>query len=844
MRLLNSRLIALLLIMASFSGVAIAQNTMTDSQVMEYIMKETEKGTSQSQIVTKLIEQGVSVSQIQRIRRKYERERGSGQLGAKDISGVNSSQSRLRVNNNDEREDKAQQNAYNRRRNINPQLDETEMTERQRSLYRERQEDLYKDNVDFMFPDSTEVYDDFFGLNRKKSERQIFGRDIFNNKNLTFEPEMNIPTPADYKLGPGDEVYVDVWGASQKTYTATVSPEGVIDLEGYGPVHVSGMTVEQANSRLQSTLGSYFSGSNVKLTVGQTRTITINVMGAVESPGTYTLSAFATVFHALYMAGGTNEIGSLRDIKVYRDGRLISTADVYDYILNGNMKGNVRLNSGDVIIVNTYDCLVNITGKVKRPMYYEMKSNESVETLLKYAGGFAGDAYEESVRLVRKSGGMYSVYTIDEFERSSFQLMDGDSLSVDSVLDRYRNMVEVRGAVFRPGMYQVDGSITTVRQLVERAGGLLEDAVSEHGVMHRRKADRTLEVLSINLAGIMDHTVADITLKNEDVLYVPSKLEQQSEQKLTIQGEVLYPGEYEYAENTSLEDLILQAGGLTDAASLIKVEVSRRVRDNMALKTPELVAQSFTFELKDGFVVKGEPGFTLEPFDEVFVRKSPGYVEQEHVSIEGEVAFAGDYVLTKKNFRLSDLLKAAGGLNAGAYAQGARLHRALTASDKLRRQQMLKMATGGDSIDVRKLELGDSRYVGINLDKAIENPGSEQWDVVLQDGDRLIVPQFNNTVSISGEVMYPNTVAYKSGKGLKYYIEQAGGYSLNAKSKRAFVVNMNGTVSRIRSSKDISPGCEIVVPAKSKRRNISFAEIISLGSITATLGAVIATLVK
>lgn len=844
MREIRLRLLALLLLMMPLAGIQAQTSSMTDSQVMEFILKESEKGTSQSQIVTKLIEQGVPVTQIQRIRKKYERERGQGQLGTRDISGVNSSQSRLRRNNGNEREDEAQQNAVARRRTYDQNVDLSQMTDRQREIYQNRQRELYSTNSDFIFPDSTEIYDDFFGVRPRQPERQIFGRDIFNNRQLTFEPEMNIPTPADYKLGAGDEVYVDIWGASQKSLTATVSPDGSIDLEGYGPVQVSGLTVEQANARLKSTIGARYGGSSVRLTVGQTRTISVNVMGAVEVPGTYTLSAFATVFHALYMAGGTSEIGSLRDIKVYRGGRLISSVDIYAYILNGNLSGNVRLASGDVIIVSPYDCLVNVTGKVKRPMYYEMKKGESVATLIDYAGGFTGDAYSASVRLIRKSGGMYSVHTIDEFDRSSFQLMDGDSLSVDSVLDRYSNMVEVRGAVFRPGMYQVDGSITTVRQLIEHAGGLSEDAVAERGIMHRRRADRTLEVLSLNLQGILDHSSPDVSLRNEDILYVPSRSELLSEQKLTIQGEVLYPGDYEYAANTTLEDLILQAGGLTDAASLIKVEVSRRVRDNTALKTPQLVAKSYTFELRDGFVVKGEPGFTLEPFDEVFVRKSPGYVEQEHVTIEGEVAFEGEYVLTKKNYRLSDLLKAAGGLNTGAYPQGARLLRVLTTADKLRLQQMLKVATGGDSVDVRKLELGDSRYVGINLDRAIENPGSEQWDVVLQDGDRLIVPQFNNTVSISGEVMYPNTVAYKSGKGLKYYIEQAGGYSLNAKSRRAFVVNMNGTVSRIRSSKDISPGCEIVVPVKSKRRNISFTEIISLGSITATLGAVIATLVK
>ncbi len=827
MRHINYRILLLLFVAVSAATQLRAQSGMTDEQIMEFVMKEREKGTSQSKIVTKLMEKGVPVSRIQILRRKYERQRSQEQLGARDLTGEESAKSRLREQNGDEREDYEQNNAAYQRRPI---------------VGNEKED--YDRESRFLFPDSTAVYDDFFGLNRKEEGKKVFGRDIFNNKNLTFEPVMNIATPADYRLGPGDAVFVDVWGASQKSITSTVSPEGDIDIEGFGPVQVSGLTVQQANARLRSTLGQRYGGSNIRLSVGQTKTIQINVMGGVKQPGTYTLSAFSTVFHALYMAGGTDDIGSLRNISVYRNGHLVSTVDVYDYILNGKLTGNVKLASGDVIIVNPYGCLVNITGKVKRPMYYEMKSDESVETLIKYAGGFTGDAYRQTVRLVRKSGGMHSVYSIDDFERTGFQLMDGDSIAVDSVLDRFSNMVEVRGAVFRPGMYQVDGNIATVRQLVERAGGLKEDAIKVRGVMHRRKADRTLEVIPVDLEGIMGNTVPDISLQNEDILYVPSRQELIAEQKLTISGEVLYPGEYEYAENTSIEDLILQAGGLTDAASLMKVDVSRRVRDNNATSTPEVRAEAYSFSLKDGFVIKGQPGFVLQPYDEVFVRKSPGYTAQEHVTVDGEVTFSGQYVLTKKNYRLSDLIKAVGGLNIDAYAQGARLMRQRTEAEKMQLRSMLKAVTGGDSVSISKLEVSDTRYVGINLDKAIENPGNDQWDIVLQDGDRLIVPQFSNTVSINGEVMYPNTVAYKKGAKLSYYIDQAGGYSLNAKSSRVFAVNMNGTVTRVKSAKDIQPGCEIVVPAKSKRRGLSFAEILSMGSITATLAAVVASIFK
>ncbi len=839
------KFLALLFLAVSYTSLGWAQqSSMTDKQVMEFVLKETERGTDQKSIVSQLIQRGVPIEQIRRIKAKYDRERGNDQLGAKDLSGMEGTERRLRKINGDQR-DVSGQNAGNYRRKAKRQEpDMSQLSQRQREDRAAERENMYLDEMGFMLPDSAAMYDELFGPEKEPETKKVFGRNIFNRQELTFEPEMNIATPSDYRLGPGDAVFIDVWGATQRTFEATVSPEGSLDLEGIGPINVSGLTVSEANSRVRTILGRRYGGSQVRLTVGQTKTISVNVMGEVVAPGTYTLSAFATVFHALYMAGGTNDIGTLRGIKVFRDGRQITTVDVYDYILNGNLKGNIRLASGDVVIVGPYDCLVNITGKVKRPMYYEMKENESVNTLIQYAGGFAGDAYEKSLRLIRKTGGTYSVYTIDEFERSKFQLNDGDSLFVDSVLDRFSNMVEIRGAIFRPGMYQMDGSISTVRELIEQAGGTTEDAVTARAVMHRRKKDRTLEVLSIDVKGIMDHTVPDITLRNEDVLFIPSNKEVQEEFKLTIDGEVVYPGEYEYAENTTLEDFILQAGGLKDAASTVKIDVSRRIRNRTSLTAGMTVAQSFSFKLKDGFIIDGEPGFKLEPFDEVYVRKSPGYVEQQHVEVEGEVAFAGTYVLTKKTQRLSDLVSAAGGLNAEAYAKGARLERKLTAAEILRRQSILKAITSGDSVDIKKIDMGDTRYIGIDLDKALANPGNDEWDIVLQEGDKLIIPQFNNTVSISGEVMYPNTVAYKPGAKLSYYINQAGGYSLKAKSSRVFVVNMNGTVSQVKSSKDIQPGCEILVPAKRPRRSLSFAEIISLGSVTATLAAVIVNLIK
>lgn len=826
-------IISLLLTLAALP--AIAQSNMTDSQIIEYIQQETAKGVQRSQIVTSLMEKGVSVDRIQKIRRNYEKQKKNQVVGAEDITTGN----RMRKPNGEEREEPQNPNFKNQRKK---QPDPTKMTPHQRQNLKLKQSEELDDATDWLFPDSLQYYD--YSEEVVTPEKKVFGRDIFKNKTLSFEPEMNIATPADYVLGPGDAVYVDVYGATTKQYSTTVTPDGRIVLEDYGPVNVSGLTVAQANSRLRSTLGTRFGGSTIELSVGQTRTITVNVMGEVNNPGTYTLSAFATVFNALYMAGGTNEIGTMRDIKVFRGGRCISTVDLYDFILNGRLTGNVKLASNDVIIVGPYECLVNITGKVKRPMWYEMKSTESVGTLLKYSGGFAGDAYEDNITLVRKKGGALSVFSLNEFDRDSFQLCDADSISVDSTLNRYNNTVEIKGAILRPGFYQLDSNISTVRQLIERAGGLTEDALPTRGIMHRRKADRSLRVQSFNSAALLEHADADIPLANEDVIYIPSLQEQNEERVLFIDGEVIYPGIYSYAEDMSIEDLILQAGGMKDNASVAKVDVMRRRRDNTTLESPETVGDFFTFSLKEGFIVDGNEGFKLLPFDEVYVRQSPGNVEQQHVTVTGEAVFIGTYGLTKKNSRLSDIIKLCGGVTPQANLYGARLQRKLTEEDKIIQRDLLKLAAAGDSIDVKKLEIADTRMIGINLEKAISNPGDDRYDIILQDGDVLTIPQFNNTVTINGEVRYPNTVAYQPGKGLSYYINQAGGFNLRAKENRVFAINMNGTVTRVRSAKDIRPGCNIVVPAKRERSKLTTAQTLSIFMSMASMAAVIVSAIK
>lgn len=835
---------------------ATAQSSMTDEQILKFVMKENAEGTSQAQIVTKLMQKGVTIEQIRRVKDKYERQaknKGLGTVSSKDTEEDNG---RQRKNNgkkgsskNDDDEESPQYRLKDTR--------EKKKSKSKEVVYDETNEDwlMMQDELNTFIPDTTAMLEKLLAEKRKK---KVFGRDIFNNKDLTFEPNMNIATPQNYILGPGDAVYIDIYGASQKTIESTVSPDGEVTIEGFGPVQVSGLTVAQANARLRSTLGARYSSSKIKLTVGQTRSIMINVMGEVKNPGTYTLPAFATVFHALYMAGGTNDIGTMRNIKVYRNNRLVSVVDIYDYILNGKLTGNVRLADNDVISVGPYDCLVNITGKVKRPMYYEMKRNESVGTLLKYAGGFTGDAYKKSVRIVRKTGREYSVYNVDEFDMSAFHLADEDSVSVDSILPRFSNMVEVKGAVFRPGMYQVGGDINSVKTLIEHADGLREEAFTARAVMHRMKKDRTLEVVPVDVEGILDGTVPDIPIQNNDVLFIPTKQEMMEEQTITIHGEVQYPGIYRYADNETLEDFVLQAGGLKQTASTVKVDVSRRIVNPKALTTDSVIARTYTFALKDGFVIDGTPGFKLMPFDEVYVRKSPGYYKQQNVVVEGEVMFSGTYTLSKKNQRLSDLIKSAGGVNDRGYIAGARLERKVNESERARMEAVLKKAKEEaeqmeieaakenkkidlkDSEKIKKFEIPEFYSVGIELDKALANPGCDA-DIVLREGDKIIVPQYNGTVKINGAVMYPNTVGFQKGKKAKYYINQAGGFSEKAKKSQTYIVYMNGTIAKVSQNAKPKPGCEIVVPEKEINK-MTIAEKMTIGTSVASIATMIATM--
>ena len=827
---------------------ASAQN-MSDSQVIDFVKKEQAKGTNQQSIVTKLLQKGVTTDQLRRIRRKYEAEQS--QMGAVDLNSDNRAGQQA---NGASRQRTNKEKALMQMQKQNGRL--VKGQDEGRGMTRDERLEEMNNAIGFMDIDSLIYYQNYF-----KDESQVFGRNIFNNKNLTFEPSQNIATPANYRLGAGDNIVIDVWGASQETFENTISPDGVVVIEGVGPIKLAGQTVQQATATLRKKLGQHYSDCQFALSVADTRSIQVQVAGEVVMPGTYTLSSLSTAFNALYAAGGINETGTLRDIKVYRNGRQIGTIDVYDFLMHGSNAGDVRLEDNDVIVVGPYDCLVNVRGKVKRPMFYEMKSTESVKQLLAYAGGMAGNAYTKNVRLMRKAGEEYSIHTIDEFQMSAFCVKDGDSLYVDSIIPRYSNLVEVRGAVKHPGQFQLGGNIQSVKDLLKAVDGLAEDAFQSRAVMHRQKEDLTLEMVSVDIEGIIAGTSPDIALRKGDVLFIPSVVDMKGEQTLTINGEVLYPGVYQFAENTSVEDLILQAGGLTDAASLAKVDVFRRVSDANSTEDNGKMAEAFSISI-DKNLAKGDSTFRLQPYDVVMVRKSPSYSEQRNVMVSGCVNFVGQYSMTSTNYRLSDLVKAAGGLTEIGYSKGARLNRVMTYDERLQRESALRAAqiamyeeamqdekgynmSQADSLLDMKMNLGSTYPVAVNLEKALAEPGG-QYDLVLREGDHLVVPQYSSTVKVSGEVSYPISMNYKKGESLGYYIKRAGGYGNRAKKKGVYAIYMNGAVEKIskRSSKDIQPGTEIVVPTKQKSKRMTTGEVMAIASGSASLASVVVALIS
>ncbi|KAB4431064.1 capsule biosynthesis protein [Bacteroides thetaiotaomicron] len=780
------------------SGSLMAQS-MSDSQVLEYVKDGIRQGKEQKQLASELARKGVTKEQAMRVKQLYEQQNN---VNTSKSTGTDINESRLR--------------------------EET------------------KENTSDMLDDHPTTQDLARG-------DQVFGRNIFNTRNLTFEPSVNLATPANYRLGPGDEVIIDIWGASQNTIRQQISPEGTINIQKIGPVNLSGMTVSAANDYLKNALNKIYNGlnnttdptSDIRLTLGNIRTIQINVMGEVVQPGTYALSSFSTVFHALYRAGGVSDIGSLRNVQLVRNGKNIATIDVYEFIMKGNTQDDIRLQEGDVVIVPAYDVLVKISGKVKRPMRFEMKKDENLATLIKYAGGFEADAYTRSLRVVRQNGEEYEVNTVKDMDYSIYTMRNGDVVTAEAILNRFTNKLEIRGAVYRPGIYQLSGKLNTIRELVHEAQGLTGDAFLNRAVLYRQREDLTSEVVQIDIRSIMNGTSPNLALMKNDILYIPSIHDLEDRGNVTVHGEVAHPDSYPYADNMTLEDLIIQAGGLKEAASTVRIDVSRRIKNPRSTADNDTIGQMYTFSLKDGFVIDGQPGFILQPYDEVYVRRSPGYQAQQNVVIDGEILFGGNYAMTSREERLSDLVNKAGGPTSLAYLRGAKLTRVASAGEKKRMGDVIRLMSrqlGEAMIDSLGIGVEDTFTVGIDLEKALTNPKGSA-DLVLREGDVVFIPKNTNTVTINGAVMVPNTVSYMKGKNVDYYLNQAGGYSDNARKSKKFIVYMNGQVTKVKGSgkKQIEPGCEIIVPSKAKKKG-NIANILGYATSFSSLGMMIASI--
>ncbi len=772
---------------------AIAQSTMTDIQVLEYVKSGLAQGKSQEVMMRELAARGVDRAQAERVREMYESQKTAV---AQEIATT----------------------ADDRAHTVASEVDIT-----------------------------PETFDE------DSQGPLVYGRDVFRNKSLNFAPSENLATPKNYRLGPGDEVIIDIFGANQVTLRNKISPEGSINVDVLGPLYLSGMTIEEANKYLKRKLAGIYGGLNrssagtdIRLSLGQIRSIQVNVLGDVNHAGTYVVSAFSTVFHVLYLAGGVVEPGSLRNITVNRAGKVVGEVDVYDFLMNGTRESDIRLEEGDVVMVKPYTCLVKIGGEVKRPMYFEMKDGESLQDLIDYAGGFAGGAFTDNVTVVRQNGRSYEVRTVDAADFKGFRMQNGDEVTVSQLNSYYENKLTISGAVYQPGTYEFGGEVKTVRQLVAKAGGVLPDAFLNRAVLHREHDDKTLEVISVNLGKVLSGEATDIVLQKNDELYVTSVSDLRETGTMAISGMVANPGIFPFARNTTVEDLIIMAGGLREGASLARVDIARRKRDANGLVQSDEVGELISISLKDGFVDDGGDKIYLQPYDEVTVHRSPSYNVQTHVTLTGEANFPGSFTMTSRNERLSDLVKKAGGVTNYAYVKGARLFRNMTDEERRQITDILLFHSGDNSqVDTTAIMRMASQYqVAVNLEKAIDNPGSE-YDIELVEGDILDIPVIHNTVRVMGQVMIPSVIAYEPRMKGSDYIDACGGFAPDAKRAKKYVIHMNGRSEKLTAGTRIQPGDEIIVPTKKTREGMAdqtFARIATMSTTVASLGTTAATL--
>lgn len=822
-----------------FMVCSLMVSALTDQQVIDYIKKQSAAGKTEQQIGKELLAKGVTPDQAKRIKAKYEAQQRGEAADSRNSTSVNGDRRRGNSENSRQKDNVSTRRNYEKGVSQSRiQGEPVDFTSADDSYYNNDNNGLLYENVNLAID----------SLNYK----EIYGHKIFNTQALSFEPSENLATPQNYRLGPGDEVIIDIWGTSEDHLREMISPEGSIMIAQIGPVYLNGMTISDANKHIKNAFSRKYAGmseaeTDVQVTLGQVRTIQVDILGEVATPGTFRMSPFSSVFHALYLSGGINDIGSLRNIQVLRNNKKVAGVDIYEYLFNGKTNGNIRLQEGDVIIVPPYEQLVSIDGNVKRPMYYEIKPDETIKTILDYAGGFTGDAYSGMVRLERQSGTENELYNIERGEFGSYRLKDGDMITVGTILDRYANRVELKGAVYRPGMFAIGRDIRTVSDLIRKADGLTDNAYDDRALLYREGPDMQLQIIALDLKNIMAGISPDVELKRNDIIEISSIDDLTDRGDITIAGQVTNPGTYPYAENMTVEDIILQAGGLLEGASTARVDVSRRIVDPTSVTATQQLSHVYSVSIDGGFAVGKGEHFVLKPYDRVVVRKSPGYGAQTTVEINGEVLFDGEYVLQRRNERVSELVKRAGGVIEGAYIKGASLSRKLTEAEYIARKETLRLAMANnqagqaDSLALSKIEVSDTYNVGIDLQKALNNPGST-YDLVMQPGDVLYVPQEQSTVKITGDVMFPNAVVYEPGKKLSYYIDQAGGYGQQAKKGKAFIVYLNGTVAKAKKNTPIEPGCQIIVPSKPKNSGTDWTKILTLATSFTSVATMAATI--
>ncbi len=727
----------------------------------------------------------------------------------------------------------------------------------------------------------------------RELKSDIYGFEVFSGNNfLSFQSNLNLPTPPDYILGPGDKLFIDIYGQSENYYQAEISPDGDLILENFGPINVSGLNINDAKRRLVLRLKKIYKGiasakTFVNISVGIPRVVRINIVGEVNLPGTYNFSAFNTVYNAIYLAGGITENATLREVKHYRNNKLINTVDIYKFLSNGDGSSNVRLENNDLIVVGPYTNRVTISKGVKNPGKFEIKLGETISNLLKYAGGFTEKAYSKSVKITRIIDNKYKIVDVNKDQFEFFQLKSGDIIKIDKVIEKFENRLVVKGSVFKPGTFSLDENMT-VKELIEKAEGLKPDTFMDRAFITRTNNDYSTTNISFNILDQMNKSDSPIYLKNDDILNVLSVNDLKDDSYIEISGAVNKPGVYPFSVNLDLDDLILLAGGVRKNATLNNIEISRTKSSNNSQKSSEV----FYVNIND---LKSSSDFTLMPFDNVVIRKDPNIETIKFIRVEGEVIYPGKYAISSKKERISDIIQRAGGLNEFAYLKGATIirktefaenysdiqkqiedlnnlknkislnHENLTESEKLLiiridedlekfksednsnqdfssyvKKERISEIVKRNAISEDDIPFAKSESIGIDLEKILQDSGTRS-DLLIEDGDIIVVPKRLETIRLRGELLYPTTVRHIPLRGLKFYINSAGGFDTKAKRSGTYVVYANGDVSRTKKLlffnlfPKAEPGCEVIVPKKSLKNPLAASQILNFTTGLAAL---------